>query len=380
MSARLAAISLMLGNLVTAMAVLSPAGMLSDLATGLSVSIRDAGLLMTFGAVVLCFVSPLMVWLTSGMDRRLVLAAMLAVLGIGHFGSALAPNYATLLVVRVLMLTMAAAYTPVAASTVAHLVGEKRRPSAIAFVFLGWSIAIAAGLPAVTFLAAHIGWRETFAIFGAAAVVVLVILVASIPPGLRNPPLSLGSWQAIVRRPLVLVLLLITALWTAGQFVVFPYLGPLLSRLAGGGVEAVGASFAAMGIMGFIGNVVATGIVNRFGAFSTSVAFLSALVIGAAAFAFGAGSLIAMGMGCAIWGLGFAAFNSMQQVRLVTAAPPLASATVALNTSSNYVGQAIGSALGAELYARDLLYTMGYADVAFMTAALGVLLVSRRLG
>lgn len=379
MSARLAAISLMLGNLVTAMAVLSPAGMLSDLAMGLSVTIRDAGLLMTFGAVVLCFVSPLMVWLTSGIDRRLVLAAMLAILGAGHFASALAPNYATLLVVRVLMLTMAAAYTPVAASTIAHLVGETRRPSAIAFVFLGWSIAIAAGLPAVTFLAAHVGWRETFAVFGAAAVVVLVMLVACIPPGLRNPPLSLGSWEAIARQPLVLVLLLITALWTAGQFVVFPYLGPLLSRLAGGGVEAVGASFAAMGIMGFIGNVVATGIVNRFGAFPTSVVFLSALLIGAAAFAFGAGSLIVMGMGCGIWGLGFAAFNSMQQVRLVAAAPPLASATVALNTSSNYVGQAIGSALGAELYARDLLYAMGYADVAFMAAALGVLMASRRL-
>ena len=53
-----------------------------------------------------------------------------------------------------------------------------------------------------------------------------------------------------------------------------------------------------------------------------------------------------MAISVAIWGLGFASTNSMQQVRLVGAAPPLASASVSLNTSVLYVGQAIGSAIG----------------------------------
>jgi hypothetical protein len=51
-----------------------------------------------------------------------------------------------------------------------------------------------------------------------------------------------------------------------------------------------------------------------------------------------------------IWGLGFASTNSMQQVRLVAAAPPLAPASVSLNTSVLYVGQAIGSATGGLLF------------------------------
>ena len=45
-------------------------------------------------------------------------------------------------------------------------------------------------------------------------------------------------------------------------------------------------------------------------------------------------------------GMGFGATNSMQQVRLVGAAPAAASASVSLNTSVLYVGQAIGSAIG----------------------------------
>jgi MFS transporter, DHA1 family, inner membrane transport protein len=68
----------------------------------------------------------------------------------------------------------------------------------------------------------------------------------------------------------------------------------------------------------------------------------------------------------AIWGLGFASTNSMQQVRLVAAAPALAPASVSLNTSVLYIGQAIGSAIGGVLYARNLLYGAGYVSMGFV--------------
>ena len=51
-------IALMLGNLATGVAILAPAGMLTVLADGLHVGIRDAGLLVTYGAVILCIGSP----------------------------------------------------------------------------------------------------------------------------------------------------------------------------------------------------------------------------------------------------------------------------------------------------------------------------------
>ena len=76
-SARLTAFTLMFGNFVTGLSIMGLAGMLGDLANGLGVTIRDAGLLITFGAVVLCIGSPLMVWATSTFDRRNALAAHL---------------------------------------------------------------------------------------------------------------------------------------------------------------------------------------------------------------------------------------------------------------------------------------------------------------
>src|SRR5258705_4329304 len=88
----------------------------------------------------------------------------------------------------------------------------------------------------------------------------------------------------------------------------------------------------------------------------------------------GAGNFALMAAAVAVWGLGFASTNSMQQVRLVGAAPALGTASVSLNTSALYIGQAIGSAAGGVLFARDLLHGAGYVSAAFI--ALGLVVVA----
>ena len=79
---RFAPTALMLGNIVTGCSVLAPAGMLSELSAGLDVSIRTAGLLITFGAIMLCIGSPVTAWLTSRIERRTLLTVTLAVLAL----------------------------------------------------------------------------------------------------------------------------------------------------------------------------------------------------------------------------------------------------------------------------------------------------------
>jgi predicted MFS family arabinose efflux permease len=84
-----------------------------------------------------------------------------------------------------------------------------------------------------------------------------------------------------------------------------------------------------------------------------------------------------MGAGMLMLGLGFAATNSMQQARLVAAAPPLSAATVALNTSWLYAGQALGTWIGGGLFSHDQLLGNGYTAAAFMAAALMTLSMTR---
>jgi len=374
---RFAQTSLLLANFVAGIAILGLAGMLTDLARGFGVSIATAGILVTAGGVVLCLGSPLMVWATSRVDRRLLLAGALALVGVTQLASALAPSYAVLLALRVVGMAFAALITPQAASTVALLVSERERAAAIVYVFLGFSLAIAAGLPLIAFLSAHVGWQWTFALIGAAALGNAVLLLIALPKGLRGLPLALRNLFDLLRNRRIELLLLISMASVSAQFVIFTYLAPLITRLTGASTSVIALFFSLLGIMGVVGNVIATRLVGPLKPFGTSLVALLTILLGFSVWGGGAGCVGGRGGGVVFWGLGFTAINSMQQARLITSAPDFSSAAVALNTSSVYIGQAIGSALGGFLLAHDLPRALGYAAVAFMLAALGFLMLTR---
>ncbi|MBN8971027.1 MAG: MFS transporter [Rhizobiales bacterium] len=357
---------------------MGPSGMLNELSSDLGVSIRDAGLLITFGAAALFICSPLSAWLTGRFDRRKFLGSLVLLLALCNLASAFAPDYATLMAIRLVMMVVAAPFTPQAAGTVSLIVPVEKRGSTIAYVFLGWSLAAAAGLPMVTIIAGYAGWRTAFLCISALSCIGFLLLIWRLPPRVSGVAVELKTWVSLGRNPLVVMLLLITVLQMSGQFVIFTFMAPLLTRLAEATPAAIAVVFSLYGIFGFIGNVAATQLVDRWGGYRTSLVFVTVLLIGMSAWAIGAGMLAAMAIGVSIWGLGFASSNSMQQVRLVGAAPLFAGASVSLNTSVLYVGQAIGSAIGGMLFVRDMLHTAGYVAVAFVVVALLVVLMTRR--
>src|SRR5690348_14998786 len=203
---RFAPTALMLGNVVTGCSVLAPAGMLTELSAGLDVSIRTAGLLITFGAIVLCVGSPVTAWLTSRIERRRLLAVTLAILAVTNIASAFAPDYASLLALRLLMLAIGVIYTPQAAGTAAMIVPETKRGSTIAYVFLGWSPAAAVGLPLITLAAHRYGWRVAYGGIGALGFVSFLLLTWRLPGGLFGVPVQLRTWLELARNRLVLLL------------------------------------------------------------------------------------------------------------------------------------------------------------------------------
>ena len=76
-------------------------------------------------------------------------------------------------------------------------------------------------------------------------------------------------------------------------------------------------------MVGLVGNVVASGIVTTLGTQKTLALFMASMLLGMTLWAVGAGWLLAMGAGISFWALGFSAINSMQQARLIAAAPDL---------------------------------------------------------
>jgi DHA1 family inner membrane transport protein len=369
--------ALSLGNFVVGLSILLPTGMLAELSLGLDVPIGTIGLLISFGAGVICVSPPLVAWMTTHTSRRALLTAVLAWLAFGHIASAFAPNYLTLFIIRLAMLALAGAFTPMAAATAVLLVPEDKRASVIATVLVGWALAIAIGLPMISPLAPEMGWRATYTLIGGFAIIGSLALMFGLPNGLKGAPVVFATWQAVGRSRHLLFLLLITGLLAAGQLVVIAFVGPILTDLTGATPPGIAAVFLLFGGMTLVGNVCASRVVQVWGAYKTSGVFIFCILIGAALWAFGEGTYSLMAAGAAIWGLGFAAATAMQQVRLIAAAPLLGTASMAINNTVLYLGQAIGSGIGSVLFAQGKLHTMGFVALAFVAASFSVLWLTR---
>jgi DHA1 family inner membrane transport protein len=256
------------------------------------------------------------------------------------------------------------------------LVPVQQRATAVAHVLLGWARGVAVGLPNISVMAPQIGWRETYLLIGLLAAIGFVAVMVGLPRGLQGTPVVFATWRAVGRNRQLVFLLLITCLLGAGQLVVIAFAGPLLTRLTGATPHRIAIVFALFGGMTLVGNLFASRLVQGWGAFKTSAVFIVFIVMGTALWAFGAGIYPSMAAGAAIWGFGFAAAAAMQQVRLIAAAPALATASVAINNTALYFGQAIGAGIGGTLFAKGNLNAMGFVALAFVAVSFLVVLLT----
>lgn len=334
------------GNFLIGTGVMLAPGLLVVLSGDLATPVPQTALLITVAAIVMCIGSPVLATLTSRLDRRSVLTGALALYAVGHALCALSPNLLTLVVVRSITLLGAAVFTPQAAATLGLVIAPERRAAAITAVFLGWSVASVFGSPASAWLGAHIGWRYTFAVFAALCVVGVIWVFRVVPAGLHGTSLSRTAWTRVLRHPALIAILLVTAISASGQFTTFAYIAPFVAHTLDSSPNTLSLALTLFGLAGVIGNVWATRRIGAHGATSNVTLSLVSMCVGMLLLAAAGHGWIGFVAGALAWGGGVFANNSSQQARLVSASPELAGASIALNTSMIYLGQAIGTTLG----------------------------------
>jgi len=361
---------LFLGNIMIGSGVLAPAAMINSMTSDLGVSTVAIGALIAWGAVILCIGAPAFGFFTNRVDRRTLLTASLALYTVGHAVSAHAPDYQTLMITRLLMISGAAIFTPQAASAIALMAPDHRRPSAVATVFMGWAVAGAVVIPCMSIFAETLDWRIIYGVLAAGSALAALGVFSVLPGNLYPARLSLSSWGEVVTRPAILLLLAATSLQVMGQFTLFPYLAAELRHSSGADPSAIGLALGLYGGAGLLGSITAARTVGSLGAPRTHLICLILMAMGLAAWSVFSGSLVTAIASVFVWGLGFGAAVAMQQARLISVAPTLASASVALNTSALYLGQAGGTAIGGELITRNAHNLVGPAGAAFMLMAI----------
>src|SRR6202021_1708233 len=138
----------------------------------------------------------------------------------------------------------------------------------------------AVGLPLITFVTSRYGWRAAYGGIGVIGCLSFLLLAWRLPGGLIGPRVDLKTWADVGRNRMIVLLLSITTLQMSGQFVVFTFMAPLLTKLTHAGPDAVGLVFACYGVCGFVGIAIATRIVDSWGPYKTSLLFTSLLLTG----------------------------------------------------------------------------------------------------
>jgi len=346
-------------------------GTLNEISASLSVTAATAGQLITAAAAVMCIGAPLLAAAVAGWDRRQLLALTLLWYAIGHVLCALMPTFGTLLPVRMLTVIAPAIFTPQAAACAGLLVPPEHRGRAVTFVFLGWSMASVLGLPIGALIGGHLGWRMAFAAIAALSVASATSVWLTLPNGIRPAALTAAAWSRVLRSPVLMGIVSVTALQGAGQFVLFSYFGPILKQSFGADATTLSVMWALFGACGLVGNMVVSRFIDRVGAgrmvLVTTVLIASSLLLWPLA-----STLAWLAVVLVPWGLGCFATNSAQQARLVGLAPALAPGSVALNSSGIYTGQAVGAALGGWLLANDAGAWMSWVGLGLLMVAISL--------
>lgn len=371
--------ALMVGNFVIGTGVMVVPGTLNDISQSLGVSIPQAGQLITAAAILMGLGAPLFASLVAGWDRRRLLTVSLLWYGVLLLACALAPNYAVLMPLRVLAVIAPAIFTPQAAASVGLLVGPAMRGRAITFIFLGWSLASVLGMPLSAWISGELNWRWAFGLVALTSFLSGAWVWREMPDGIKPAALSREAWGRTLGSGPLMTAVAVTLLFSFGQFTLFSYFAPYFAQTLGAGGALLSLMFLWFGVFGLAGNVAVTRFIDRLGAPRAVLITLGAIVLSLLLWPLGRHGVWAQAFVLIPWALGCFSCNSAQQARLVQISPELAPATVALNTSALYGGQALGAALGGVMISQGRMLDLHQVGLAVMLAAMAVSMWAGRL-
>lgn len=356
----------------------SPMGLLPTIAKGVDVSIPAAGMLISAYAVGVMVGAPLMTLLLSHRARRSALIFLMAIFTLGNILSAIAPDYATLMIARIITSLNHGAFFGLGAVVAASVVPPGKQASAVATMFMGLTIANVGGVPAATWLGDTIGWRMAFFAIAGLGLVSMLSLWFSLPAGNAGERPEVRKELAVLMRPQVLAALLTTVLGAGAMFTLYTYIAPVLHTLTDATPLFVTAMLVLIGVGFSLGNYLGGKLADR-SVSGTLKGFLLLLIAIMLAIPLLARSEIGAAISMVVWGAAtFAVVPPLQMrvMRVASEAPGLASS---VNIGAFNLGNALGAAAGGAVISGGL----GYGFVPVMGAiiaglALLVVLFSSR--
>ncbi len=357
-------------------------GLLPDVAADLHVTIPQAGLLVSGYAIGVTIGAPIVAIATARLKRHVALLSLMGIFILGNLLCAIAPSYWPLMVARIITAFCHGAFFGVGAVVAADLSPPGRKAQAIAMMFAGLTLANVLGVPFGTALGQAFGWRSTFWAVVAIGIVAALALIAWLPRTLGRAEGNMLTEFGVLRRPQVILAMLISVLASASLFSVFTYIAPILTDVTGVSAHGVTGVLLLFGVGLTAGNFAGAKFAD-WKLMPAMLAILAAIIVLQLVFNLTAVAFIPALITIVLWGVAAFALVSPLQLRVVAEARGAPNLASSLNQGAFNLGNAIGAWAGGVAITAGVSYGSlpwlgaGLALAAFLTTLLAMLLEQR---
>lgn len=321
-------------------------GILPMIVERFEISVSQAGLLMGLFALIVAVLGPFLVLFSSRFERKKVLIAALFGFSICSVLSAFAPNFATLMVLRIVPAMLHPIFFAAAFSTAVSLYPKARAGHATALAVVGTTLGLVIGVPLTTWVGASISYEASFFFCAFATALAGLGLLFKLPHHVRASPMTFGKQLAVLRSPAMWLAIGATILVFTAMFSVYSYAAQYLKNQTGMDGQTISVMLVVFGIGGVSANLLVGRLLGRH---LLVTAIVYPIVLAAAylvLLSFGSASVASMTLIVLLWGAAHTSGLVITQMWLTSAAPDAHEFATSLYVSSANAGVVIGSSVG----------------------------------
>jgi predicted MFS family arabinose efflux permease len=346
---------------------LLPAGLLPQMGAALHVPGAQIGYLVSAFAIASAAAAIPVTAVLRRVPRRAALAAALAGFAVFDAVIAASSSYLLTFAARLLVGVMGGALWSMLAGYAARMVPAARRGRAIAIVLAGITLALCVGVPAGTALAGAVGWRASFAVLAALALLLVRWVRWKVPAFPGEGAAEHAPLRLVARLPGIRTVLLVTALLLTAHQAVYTYIAPVTARAGFGRTSLVLLVFGAATVAG----IWITGILADRHLRSTLCAALTLIAAAMLGLGLAASIPAVLLTAVAAWGAAFGGAPTLLQAALIDASGAAgADIATSMQTTVYNLGIAAGSLAGGLVLDRAGPGALPWITIALVAGAL----------
>lgn len=354
-------------------------GILPDIAADLKISEVTVGNLVSLFAFVYAPVTPLGSALSARFPRFATHLTLIGIFLAGNILCAFAPNYAVLVVARIMIALVSGTLVAVAMTYVPDVTTDRFRTKFIAWVFSGFSIASVVGVPVGTWVANTFGWRWVFHMINVLTIMLIVGMVVALPRNSHIVKIGfLPQFRLFFDRRIQLGVLDVVC-GAAASYVFYTYLTPIMRDEVHVPEQYLSVGLVIFGAACLWSNLYGGKLADRGRGveplthirpiYCAHAVLMASLVVAHWVPVYGALLLVVLGMFMYLQ-------NSASQVLYMDVAsqshPGSLNLAASLNSMSFNIGIAIGSAVGGLINGHFGLMWLGPVGALFLVCAIAI--------